>query len=109
MGSQYQGSSRTDEQLHAILFETATWTVNGRDGNRLGTAPSLRHALERAAYFSASGAVVVAICRLPRDNIVVLEAQAERLRRLCVEHEAPPLHDAPYWDVLEDPLAGKRR
>ena len=91
MGTQFPGSRRTDEQLEAILFETATWTVNGRNGQTLCTAPSLRRALERAADFAASGAVVVAVCRMPGDNVIVFEAQADRLRQLVAEREVAPL------------------
>lgn len=83
MGSQYPGGNRrSDEQLKAILFEAAIWTVNGRNGAVLCTAPSLGRALERAADFAASGAVVVALCRLPNDDIIVFAAQADRLREL---------------------------
>jgi hypothetical protein len=35
----------------------------------LGYAASLLQAIDRSAKFSAPGAVVVAICRLPSDNI----------------------------------------
>jgi hypothetical protein len=82
MASQYPENRRSDEQLEAILFETADRTVNGRNGMTLCTAPSLRRALARAADFAASGAVVVALCRPPADNIIVFEAQATRLRKL---------------------------
>lgn len=82
MSGQYAASYRTDEQLEVVLFETASWTINGRNGQVLWTAPSLQSALEKAANIAASGAVVVALCRLPGDNIIVFEAQAERLRKL---------------------------
>ena len=39
MGGQSPGNRRTDDQLEAILFETAAWTVNGRNGQPLCTAP----------------------------------------------------------------------
>jgi hypothetical protein len=91
MGSQFPGNRRSDEQLEAILFETAIWTIHGRSGQILGTAPSLRHALDRAADFAAAGAVVVALCRLPADNIIVFAAQAERMQKLLAGREVSPL------------------
>ena len=90
MGSQYPGKRRSDEHLEAILFETATWTVNGRNGHVLCVVSTLRQALERAANFAASGAVVVAICRMPGGDVVIFEAQAERVRNLCADRETPP-------------------
>ena len=93
MASQYPGNRWTDEQLEAILFETADWIVAGRDGKALCATPSLRRALERAADFAASGAVVVALCRLPGDNIIVFEGQAERLRKLCAGLEVAVLRE----------------
>jgi hypothetical protein len=97
MGSQYPASYRTDEELQVILFETAIWTVNGRNGQVLCRAPSLRRALDRAAGFAASGAVVVALCRLTGDNIIVFEAQAERLKKYCAGWEASPIQETDYW------------
>ena len=97
MGSQYPTRYRTDEELQIILFDTATWTVNGRNGQVLCAAPSLRRALDRAAGFAASGAIVVALCRLPGDNIIVFDAQAERLRKHCTEWEVSPIQDIEYW------------
>jgi len=102
MGSQYPGNRRSDEQLDAILFETAVWTVNGRNGQVLCTAPSLRRALDRAAEFATSGAVVVAICRTSDDNILIFEAQAERLRKFCAGRELPILHEADYGRPPDD-------
>jgi hypothetical protein len=55
--------------------------VNGRQGQVLCYAASLRQAIERSEKFSASGAVVIAICRLSSDNIVVFSEQIDRLRR----------------------------
>jgi len=72
---------RSDEQLEAILCETGHWAVNGRQGQVLGYAASLLQAIDRSAKFSSSGAVVIAICRLPSDNIVIFSEQIDRLRR----------------------------
>lgn len=72
---------RSDEQLEAMLCETGHWVVNGRQGRALCQVATLRQAIDRAAEFSASGAVVIAICRLPSDNIVVFAEQIDRLRR----------------------------
>jgi hypothetical protein len=55
---------------------------------------SLRQALEKAANLAASGAIVAALCRMPGGNIVVFEAQAERLRRRCAGLEVPIFREA---------------
>ena len=99
MASQYP-PRRSDEQLHSILFETAIWAINGRNGQVLCAAPSLHCALERATQYAASGAVVVAICRSQGDNIIVFEEQANRLRKLCANSEVPPMYGAQYWEDL---------
>lgn len=78
----FQSSSRrTDEQLEAMLHEASHWTVNGRQGQVLCSAASLRRAINRAQQYAASGAVVTAVCRSPNDNIIVFEEQMARLRR----------------------------
>jgi hypothetical protein len=76
-----QSNRRTDEQLETILCETSHWAVNGRQGKVLCHAASLRQAIEMAEKFNTSAAVVIAICRLPSDNIVVFSEQVDRLRR----------------------------
>ena len=85
------GNHRSDEQLDTILFETAIWTINGPSGQVLGTAPSLRQALDRAASYTADGAVVVALCRMPDDNIIIFPSQTRRLQKLCAGRETPVL------------------
>jgi len=75
----------TDEQLAAILDETDDWAVNGPQGKVLGHAASLRLAMERAADYARSGAVVIAVCRLPSDNIVIFPAQIARLRKIIAK------------------------
>ena len=93
-GQRYPGNRRTDGQLEAIVYETAEWTVTGRNGRALCTAPSLRRALDKAANFAASGTIVVAMWRLQPDNIIVFEAQATRLREHRAGREAPLFRDA---------------
>jgi hypothetical protein len=83
-------SQRSDEQLEAILRETGHWVVNGQRGHALCFAASLQRALERAAEFGASGAMVSGICRLPSDNIVVSPAQIVRLRGNMATREVLP-------------------
>jgi 2-methylisocitrate lyase-like PEP mutase family enzyme len=77
-------SRRTDEQLEAILDETAHWVVNGRQGQALCATGSLHQALDRANQYASSGAVVTAVCRLPGDNIIVFAEQMKRLRRTII-------------------------
>jgi hypothetical protein len=66
-----RSNRRSDAQLEAILNESSDWVVNGPTGRVLCFAASLRVAIERAVTYAASDAVVLAICRLPFDNIVV--------------------------------------
>jgi hypothetical protein len=85
-----QSSNRwTDEQLEAILSETSNWSVNGRQGQVLCQAASLRRATERAAEFATSGAVVTAICHMPSNDIIVFSEQIARLRKIIAVRELP--------------------
>jgi hypothetical protein len=72
---------RTDEQLLSILRETAIWLIHGRGGFSLGRAASLHQALEKFTAFAQSGATILAITRLPNDNIIIFEEQVDRLRK----------------------------
>jgi hypothetical protein len=85
----FLSNRRSDEQLEALLFETGHWAVNGRQGQVLCRTTSLRLAIDRAAEFSRSGAVVIAICRLPSDNIIIFSEQFDRLRRTIVRELIP--------------------
>jgi hypothetical protein len=84
---------RSDEQLEAVLGENGHWVVNGQQGQVICFAASLRRALDRAAEYAASGAVVVAIRRLPFDNIVVFPAQIDRLRKAIAGRELMPIKE----------------
>jgi hypothetical protein len=86
----FLSNRRSDEQLEALLFETDHWAVNGRQGQVLGYAANLQQAIERSAKFSMSGAVVIAICRLPSDNIIIFAEQIDRLRRIIEVGELVP-------------------
>jgi hypothetical protein len=76
-----RSNRRSDEQLEAMMWETGHWVVNGQQGRVLGSAANLRQAIDRSIAYAASGAVVVAICRLPSDNVIVFPGQIERLRK----------------------------
>jgi hypothetical protein len=65
--------------------------VNGRQGQVLCYGASLRQAIDRSERFSTSGAVVIAICRLPSDNIVIFSEQIDRLRRSITVRELIPV------------------
>jgi hypothetical protein len=82
-----RSNSRTDAQLEAILTEPGNWVVNGYQGRALHFAPNLGRALDLAADYTAEGAVVSSLARLPSDNIVVFAEQIERLRTLVGERE----------------------
>jgi len=103
-GSQYPQNHWSDEQLDAILSEPDTWTVSGRNGQVLCSVPSLRQALDRAASLVAFGAVVTALCRMPGANIIVFEAQAVRLRKLCAGHEVALFKEMDYRQVARHRL-----
>src|SRR5476651_574072 len=82
-----RSNRRSDEQLEVILHETSHWVVNGQQGHPLCSAANLQQAVNRSAAYAASGAVVVAICRLPSDNTIVFPAQIQRLRGIIVRRE----------------------
>jgi hypothetical protein len=85
-----RSNSRTDDQLEAILTEPANWVVNGHQGRALHFAATLGRALDIAAEYTAEGAVVSSLARLPSDNIVVFADQIDRLRTVVGERELMP-------------------
>jgi hypothetical protein len=80
---------RTDEQLLSILRETPTWLIYGRGGFPLGQAASLHQALEKFTVLAQSGATILAITRLPNDDIIIFEEQVGRLRKVVAGLEVP--------------------
>jgi len=84
-----QPNRRTDEQLVALLNEPSNWTVSGRNGAILCSASSLGNAIDRASEYARRGAVVIALCRLPFDNVVIFPAQIDRLRKIRAGLEVP--------------------
>ncbi len=52
---------RTDDELRDVLDEPGTWVIHGHGDRVFGVGGSLRRALDRAAGFARSGAVVVAV------------------------------------------------
>jgi hypothetical protein len=72
---------RPDEQLIVVLADTANWTINGTQGQILGSAASLGHAIERAANYANADAIVVSVSRRHPSEIVVPIMQLHRLRR----------------------------
>jgi PAS domain S-box-containing protein len=72
----------SDKALESIFWDTGDWVVKGRQGQGLCGAASLQIAVDRAHEFAQSGATVIAICRSPRDNIIVSPEQSDRLRRV---------------------------
>ncbi len=106
MGAYQSSNHRTDEQLEAILSETGDWAVNGTLGQVLCLAASFRRALERAAEYAASGAVVTTICRLPSASIVVDQKQIARLREVIAVREIMP--EAGHGNLAAWPRAARR-
>ncbi len=78
---------RTDEQLRGMLDEPGTWVVHGHNQQVFGVGSTLRHALERASRYAQSGAVVVAVARVPPNRIFVFHNQIIRLIEQIREHE----------------------
>jgi hypothetical protein len=72
-------SFRSDEHLAAILDEPNDWTVNGPRGVVLGTANSLRIAIEMAGEFYRWGGRVVYVARKPSSDVIVFMAQIQKL------------------------------
>src|ERR1700730_17015003 len=73
-------------------FDCAMPPVHARPvGRRSRKTASLQQAIERSVAYAMSNAVVVAICRLPSDNIIVFRAQIERLRETITARELVPI------------------
>lgn len=70
---------RSDGQLELILYETANWTVNGRQGVIFCEVASLRAAIDRAAEFAAKGREIMALVRRGPAEIVVFSGQVRTL------------------------------
>jgi hypothetical protein len=78
---------RTDEQLLGMMDEPGTWVVHGHNQQVFGVGSSLRHALDRATGYARSGAVVVAVARVPPNRIFVFHDQIIRLLEQIREQE----------------------
>jgi hypothetical protein len=70
---------RADDELRDMLDEHGTWVVHGHNQQVFGVGRTLRHALDRATRFAHSGAVVVAVTRMPPNRIFVLHDQIVRI------------------------------
>jgi len=101
-----RSNSRTDDQLEAILAEPANWVVNGHQGRALHFAPNLGRALDIAAEYTAEGAAVSSLARLPSDNIVVFADQIDRLRTMVGERELLPAGMMRYEHEAANEFAG---
>ena len=79
MTNPISSARRSDDQLVAIIDQTADWTVNGRAGCILGASRSLRDALRTAFEYEAAGLHVFAICQQPGDTIIIFREQMGRI------------------------------
>jgi hypothetical protein len=70
---------RTDDELKVMLDEPGTWVVHGHGDRVFGVGGSLRRALDRASGYAQSGAVVVAVARVPPNRIFIFHDQVVRL------------------------------
>jgi hypothetical protein len=70
---------QSDQQLQAILHETANWTVYGVHGVVLCEVASLKLAMQKTAELTARGREVVALMRRRPPEIVVLSGQVTQL------------------------------
>jgi hypothetical protein len=76
---------RGDEQLWAMLDETADWIVSDADGSILSHVASLRDALSKAEEHTAAEEVVRSVARLAPTAIIVFAAQIDRVATLIDE------------------------
>jgi hypothetical protein len=84
-------SHRTYEQLVSILDEVSDWTVLGEHGKRLGSALSLRGAIEKTMILQGTKWSIMSLCRQPGDDIIVFLGQINRLSQALSD---PPLPGA---------------
>ena len=82
---------RSDGQLGLILYETAKWTLTGRQGMTLSEVASLRLAVDKAVEVTASGLDVVALVRRRPAEIVVFSGQIAILADRVSESEMGPI------------------
>ena len=85
---------RTDEQLKEMLDEPGTWVVHGHGDRVFGVGGSLRRAVDRASNYARSGAVVVAVARVPPNRIFVFHDQMVRLIAVIRQEEIDVSADA---------------
>jgi hypothetical protein len=78
---------RTDDQLMEMLDQSGVWIVHGSGDRILGAAATLRRALDRADNQTLSGAVIVAIARVPPSRVFIFQDQILRLCSLVQEEE----------------------
>jgi len=64
-----------------------TWVVHGHSHQVLGVGSTLRRAIDRAIRDGKSGAVVVAVARVPPNRIFVFHDQIVRLLEQIREQE----------------------
>jgi hypothetical protein len=82
-------SHRSDEQLAAILDETADWVVDDVGGLIEGcVVHSLREGLHQSEEHTRAGQGVRAVAQLPRGGIIVFDAQMRRMAQL-IEDQKP--------------------
>jgi hypothetical protein len=78
-------SGRSLEQLLPLLDDPAEWRIFGRHGMLIGSAATLRLAVEEARSLEIRGTRAVAIVLAPDSDIIVFSAQitllAERIAR----------------------------
>jgi hypothetical protein len=99
---QVQSAGRTDEELEAILHDTADWAIVGQAGQVLSFAASLHRAVGRTEDLAISGAIVTALSRLPFDNIIVDAGQISSLRKMLADRELTPTHPDVRCDTDRD-------
>jgi hypothetical protein len=78
---------RTDDELRDMLDEPGTWVIHGHNGQVFGVGGSLRLALNRVANYALSGAVVVAVARVPPNRIFIFHDQIVRIGKSVREDQ----------------------
>ena len=69
------------------MDKPGTWVVHGHNHQVLGVGSTLRRAIDRAIRDGKSGAVVVAVARVPPNRIFVFHDQIVRLLEQIREQE----------------------
>ena len=75
----HRATYRSDEQLLALLHETADWFVTTENGEIIRAVASLRDAIEKVEEYVAAGHSIRAVSRHSPSSLIVFNSQIDRL------------------------------